>query len=205
MVAVFAFPGMSMLELICGFVLGFTEGFIVSLISIVISSVAAFSLGRYFLRDHISAYLDQPDNTFKIFLKSIEQRNGLLLLILFRLMLIPMFVKNYGPSVIKTDFWTFVVAVIITTPPYVAIFTFLGSHAKSIADIAAGNATGDASLGWTQIVPIVVSILAGIVFTTLAYLEFKQIQERYSTLTPPQSGDPGVSEEQRPLFNSTSS
>lgn len=185
-VAILALPGTSMLELICGFVLGFTEGFIVCLISIIVSSIAAFLLGRYFLRDHIANYLNQTSvtdgenpSTFKMFLKSIEQRNGIVLLILFRLMFIPMFVKNYGPSVINTSIWHYVIAVLITTPPYVAIFSFLGSHAKSIADIATGEpgagSNGDHAV-WTQIIPIIVSVLAGVIFTTLAYLEFRQIQ-----------------------------
>ena len=191
-VAILALPGTSMLELICGFVLGFTEGFIVSLISIIVSSIVAFLLGRYFLRDHISNYLNQTsasdgDNpsTFKMFLKSIEQRNGVVLLILFRLMFIPMFVKNYGPSVINTSIWHYLVAVLVTTPPYVAIFSFLGSHAKSIADIAAGgDNTGGDHVVWTQIIPIVVSVLAAIIFTTLAYMEFRQLQATASTSEP---------------------
>lgn len=185
-VAILALPGTSMLELICGFVLGFTEGFIVSLIAVIISSFVSFLLGRYFLRDHISNYLNQTSasegdspSTFKMFLKSIEQRNGIMLLILFRLMFIPMFVKNYGPSVINTSIWHYLIAVLITSPPYVAIFSFLGSHAKSIADIAAGGGhdNTDHTL-WTQVVPIVVSVLAAIIFTTLAYLEFRQLQQQ---------------------------
>jgi len=206
LVAIFAFPGMSMIEIICGFVLGFTEGFIVSFISIVVASLSAFGLGRYFLRDHIAAYLDQNNSnvsTFKLFLRSIEQRNGLLLLILFRLMFIPMFVKNYGPSVIKTQFWQFALAVVITTPPYVAVFTFLGSHAKSIADIAAGG--GDpknaASLEWTQIFPIIVSVIAGIIFTTLAYLEFRQIQQQQVDVSGASSTS-SLLDEQQPLVTS---
>lgn len=207
-VAILALPGTSMLELICGFVLGFTEGFIVCLISIVLSSIVAFLLGRYFFRDHIASYLNQTsssdgDNpsTFKMFLKSIEQRNGIILLILFRLMFIPMFVKNYGPSVINTSIWHYVIAVMITTPPYVAIFAFLGSHAKSIADIATGGSSAGSNGShtvWTQIVPIIVSVLAGVIFTTLAYLEFRQIQASVHT------DDDEVQQETVPIIQQTS-
>jgi len=210
-VAILALPGTSMLELICGFVLGFTEGFIVSLISIISSSIIAFLLGRYFLREHISNYLNQTsasdgDNpsTFKMFLKSIEQRNGIVLLILFRLMFIPMFVKNYGPSVINTSIWHYLIAVLLTSPPYVAIFSFLGSHAKSIADIAAGDNEGGDHLVWTQIIPIIVSILAAVIFTTLAYLEFRQIQATTAATTEPTLQEPLAAEEAIPFVQQPS-
>jgi len=209
-VAILALPGTSMLELICGFVLGFTEGFIVSLVAIIVSSMIAFLLGRYFLREHISNYLNQTsasdgDNpsTFKMFLKSIEQRNGIVLLILFRLMFIPMFVKNYGPSVINTSIWHYAIAVLITSPPYVAIFSFIGSHAESIADIAAGgssNNSSDEHLVWTQIIPIIVSVLAAIIFTTLAYLEFRQLQASTANAADPSLQEPLAAEEAVPII-----
>ena len=175
-IGVFGFPGMSMMELTCGFVLGFEEAFFVTLFAVVGSSCLAFFMGRYYLKDAINAYLASSElHTMKLFLKSIEKRNGVVLLILFRLMLIPLFVKNYGPSVIKTDFLHYLIAVLVTTPVYVAVLTYLGSRAKTIAEIATGGATGGSGITWVEIVPIVVSLAAGVVFTYLAYLEFKKL------------------------------
>ena len=178
-VGVLAFPGLSMIELACGFVLGFTEAFIVSVIAVTSVSFLAFGLGRYFLRSTIAGYLEDSEmHNLKLFLKSIERRNGIVLLTLFRLMFIPLFVKNYGPAVIKTRFVDYAVAVLITTPLYVAMLTFIGSRAKTIAELAAGKASQDAAtLNWMEIVPLVVSIVAGIIFTWLAYVEFKQLTQ----------------------------
>lgn len=176
-VGLLAFPGMSMIELACGFVLGFTEAFIVSLTALVVVSFIAFGIGRYYLRGTIRNYLEDSEmHSLKLFLKSVERRSGVVLLTLFRLMFIPLFAKNYGPSVIETRFRDYAIAVLLTTPLYVAMLTFIGSRAKTIAELATGTAAGDSSaIGWMEIVPIVVSVLAGVIFTWLAYIEFKKL------------------------------
>lgn len=186
-VTVCALPGMSMVELTCGFMLGFWQAFAVSCASLIIASCASFLLGRYFLKDMINQYLESRDmKTTRLFLRSLEERNGLVLLVLFRLMLVPLFVKNYGPSVIKTHFGHFAVAVTLTTPMYAAMLTYAGSRTKTIADLAAGGST-ESTITWYEVVPLVASIIAGIVFTYLAYREFVKL-----------SGIP--QEETRPLF-----
>lgn len=171
-----AFPGMSMIELTCGFVLGFKEGFVVCLLGTVSASVVSFSLGRYYMMDSINEYLNS-DGKFRLYLQSIEQRNGLTLLVLFRLMFIPFFIKNYGPSVIKTTTVShFLLAVLLTSPPYVALLTFIGSEAKSITDIVAGG--GHAEFRWIDLIPVVVSIIAGALFAWLAYVEFQSLTKQ---------------------------
>lgn len=173
-VALFAFPGMSMLELTCGFVLGFRQGFFVCTLALIAGACASFWVGRNYIRDHLVAYMAESEaHTFKLFLRSLERRNGVILLILFRLMFVPLFVKNYGPSILRTSFSHYFAAVVVTTPPFAALFTFLGSHMKDIADITNGGDPANAtSLNWMEIVPIVVSIVAGTLFSVLAYLEF---------------------------------
>lgn len=176
-VGVCGFPGMSMIELTCGFVLGFSEALILSVVAISIVSFTAFAIGRYYLKDLLKEYLDDSDlHTIKKILKSVERRNGITLQILFRLMFVPLFMKNYGPAVIETHFRDFAIAVVVTTPMYVAILTFLGSQAKTIADIATGKISGSSSnLGWMEILPLVLSVVAGVAFTLIAYFEFKRM------------------------------
>jgi uncharacterized membrane protein YdjX (TVP38/TMEM64 family) len=183
-VGIFGLPGMSMIELMCGFVLGFAESFILSTVTVLVVSLVAFWIGRYFFRDILKSYMDEEDSSlFKKVLQAIERRNGIGLLVLFRLMFIPFFIKNYGPSVIDTKFFDYTVAVVLTTPIYVVILTFLGSHAKTIADIATGKVADSSSgFGWMEIVPLVVSILAGISFTFLAYLEFRKLTKEEELL-----------------------
>ncbi len=177
-IGLFGLPGMSMIELTCGFVLGFVEAFILSLVAVTSVSLVAFWVGRFLFRDMLKSYLEEDSDatTFKKALKSIERRNGIGLLVLFRLMFVPLFVKNYGPSVINTKFSDYSIAVVVTTPLYVGLLTFLGSQAKTIADIATGKVTDPSSgFTWIEIAPLVVSILAGIAFTVLAYVEFKKL------------------------------
>lgn len=183
-VGVCGFPGMSMIELTCGFVLGFTEAFILSVIAISVVSFTAFAIGRFYLKDMLKEYLDDSDlHTLKKVLKSVERRNGITLQILFRLMFVPLFIKNYGPSVIETRFRDFAVAVVVTTPIYVAILTYLGSQAKTIADIATGKIAGSSSqLGWMEILTLVLSVVAGVAFTLIAYFEFKRITREEESL-----------------------
>ncbi len=173
-VAVCAFPGMSMLELTCGFVLGFRQGFVVCSVSLIVGACLSYWVGRYCLRDHLVAYMEESEaHTFKLFLRSLERRNGVILLMLFRLMFVPLFVKNYGPSILRTSFWHYLIAVVITTPPFAALFTFMGSHMKDIADITnGGDPSTVTSLTWMEVVPIVVSVVAGTLFSVLAYMEF---------------------------------
>jgi uncharacterized membrane protein YdjX (TVP38/TMEM64 family) len=176
-VAICAFPGMSVLELTCGFVLGFREGFAVCVISLVAGACASFWIGRNYMRGHITSYLEESEaHSFKLFLRSLERRNGVILLILFRLMFVPLFVKNYGPSILRTSFIHYLIAVLVTTPPFAALFTFMGSHMKNLADNGIA-ASGPASLSWMEIVPLVVSVVAGTVFSVLAYLEFITLKE----------------------------
>lgn len=172
-VGVCLFPGMTMIELTCGFVFGFKEGFVVNYLGTVVAAMVSFMLGRFYLREKISAYLDSGDSvTFGRFLRAIERKNGVVLLSLFRLMLVPFFVKNYGPSVINTSLVHYTIAVLITTPVFVGLLTFIGSEAKSIADVAAGGS--HVTITWFEIVPVVVSVLAGCVLTWLALVEFRR-------------------------------
>jgi len=186
-VGICGLPGMTMIELTCGFVLGFLESFILSTIAITAVSLAAFGIGRYLFRDILKTYLEEDSDTttFKNVLKSIERRNGIGLLVLFRLMFVPLFIKNYAPAVINTKFSDFSIAVLITTPFYVSILTFMGSHAKTIADIATGKVAGpESSFGWVEIAPIAISIVAGLGFTTLAYFEFRKLTQENSSSQP---------------------
>ena len=188
-VGICGLPGMTMIELTCGFVLGFWEAFSLSVVAITCVSLAAFGIGRYFFRDMLKSYLeeDADTSTLKNVLKSIERRNGVGLLVLFRLMFIPLFMKNYAPSVLNTKFSDYLLSVIITTPFYVSILTFLGSHAKTIADIATGKvADPSSSFGWVEIAPIVISVLAGIGFTALAYFEFRKLTRDNATTVDPE-------------------
>jgi uncharacterized membrane protein YdjX (TVP38/TMEM64 family) len=180
-----AFPGMSMLQLTCGFILGFTESFIVSVVATIVVSCLAFALGRYFLQDLLRDYLEENDlSTVRKILRSVERQNGIFLQVLFRLMFVPLFVKNYGPSVINTTFLDFSIAVVVTTPIYVGIFTFLGSHAKTLADIATGKVSDDSfsGLGWMELLPLILSLVAGAAFTLLAYFEFRRITKEEAAL-----------------------
>jgi uncharacterized membrane protein YdjX (TVP38/TMEM64 family) len=183
-----ALPGMSMIEIACGFILGFWEAFFVNLISMVVGGCLAFFLGRRYFKSMINQYLESSDlKTMKLFLRSLEQRSGIVLLILFRLMLIPLFVKNYGPSVVDVQFTHYLVAVVATTPFFVAMLSYIGSRAQTMADIAS-RGTLDA-IPWFEYVALIVSIAASLAFTWLAYREFVKLS--------------GIKEEEsRPIFPS---
>ena len=181
-------PGMSMIEIACGFILGFWEAFLVNFISLVVGGSAAFLLGRKYFKTMINQYLESSDlRTMKLFLKSLEQRSGIILLVLFRLMLIPLFVKNYGPSVIHVQFSDYLVAVLVTTPFFVAMLSFIGSRAQTIADIASRSSLD--SIPWYEYGVLAISIIASLIFTWMAYREFVKLS--------------GMKEEEtRPIFPS---
>ena len=200
-----AIPGMTMVELTCGFVLGFPEAFLVSVISIIAASSVAFLIGRYFLKDALNQYLEREEmHSVQVVLKSIERRNGVFLLTMFRLMLIPLFLKNYGPSAIKTRFQDFFLALCLTTPVYVGFLTYIGSRAKSIADIATGKARGgesSSSISWYELAPLVISLLAALCLGLVAYLEMKtfmttsesQAQLPFQPVNEEEEGEPLLS------------
>ena len=173
LIGVCVFPGMSVVELTCGFVLGFQEAFILNYTGTVVSAMVSFWLGRYYLKDSIINYFETANK----YLNVIERKNGLGLLILFRLMFIPFFVKNYGPSVIQSTSWfNYTIAVLVTSPAYSALFAFMGSEAKSIADVAAGGGShAKSEFNWLQAIPVVLSVVAGTVFTWVAYIEFQSL------------------------------
>jgi len=182
-VVVCAIPGMTMVELTCGFVLGFAEAFTVSVVSIVLASSLSFFIGRHFMKDMFKDYLEERDmHSMQKILKAIERRNGVFLLTMLRLMFVPLFIKNYGPSVIKTRFRDFFIAVCVTTPLYVGLLTYIGSRAKSVVDIATGKASmKEGTFPWYEIVPLVISVLAAACFGWLAYIEFKKLTEEDSS------------------------
>ena len=171
-VPLIAAPGLTVIEIAAGFVLGWGEGFGIVLVGTVSGSLVCFQVGRKFLRERIREYFDK-NTKFRIILKLIQNNENkkLFILILFRLLFIPLFIKNYGPAILDIDLYTFFLAVIITTPPFAALLTFIGSKAKDIASIV-----GTGKFEAWELIPVVVSVSAFLVFSFFIFREWKKLE-----------------------------
>lgn len=174
--AVVCIPGISIFEIMTGVLFGFGVGFVISYAGVLASACVSFVLGRYLLQHRVAAGLSE----FKFWrkLNYVIARDGFRMLCLMNCICIPLFVKNYGPSVIPSvTFKSFIISTAIVSAPHVALFTLIGSSATSFIAVASVSGWKEAGLRfWVEVGGVIVSVVATCILIAWCYRMFNAIQ-----------------------------
>ena len=169
---VFFLPG-SIVTLGAGFLFKLILGTITVSIGSTLGACAAFLVGRTFARDWIA---EKVSGNAKF--AAIDQavgREGFKIVLLTRLSpVFPFNLLNYAFGLTKVSFWHYALASWIGMLPGTLMYVYLGSAAKSLADLAAGKVEG----GWEQRVlfgvGLVVTVIVTVFVTQIARTALKE-------------------------------
>jgi uncharacterized membrane protein YdjX (TVP38/TMEM64 family) len=154
-------PG-SILTLGSGFAFGVVRGTIAVSIGSVLGATAAFLTGRTLARGFIEQKV-MRNAKFRAIDQAVAEQ-GFKIVLLTRLSpVFPFNLLNYAFGLTKVRFRDFVLASWIGMLPGTAMYVYLGSAVKSLADLVAGNVNG----GYAQKVLFFAGLVATVVVTVL--------------------------------------
>eukprot|EP00933_Yihiella_yeosuensis_P050094 TRINITY_DN47858_c0_g1_i1.p1 TRINITY_DN47858_c0_g1~~TRINITY_DN47858_c0_g1_i1.p1 ORF type:complete len:296 (+),score=30.87 TRINITY_DN47858_c0_g1_i1:171-1058(+) len=160
-----------------GLMFGFWNGWAVNIIAIFGAAVISFLLGRAFLKEPISnALRDEGNPQIRRLLRVLEDSDeALKFQILFRFLFIPMFVRNYGPSVLNIPIYVLALGSIPHTIWISFLFSSLGCAFKGVAEIVKQDKElSFSSMHWQQFTVFFVSFLVALVLSYYAYTKYSE-------------------------------
>ena len=181
---VFLLPG-SVLTLGAGFLFGVPVGLVSAWMGATLGACAAFLLGRTLARDWVASRVS--DNPKFTAVDEAVGREGFKIVLLLRLSpVFPFNFLNYALGLTKVSFGKYALASFIGMLPGGLMYVYLGSVARSLADVAAGKVQG----GWAGQVffwlGLAATIVVAIFVTRLARNSLREAE---------QAGRPGPSTE----------
>ena len=154
---VFLLPG-SVLTLGAGFLFGVPVGLVSAWMGATLGACAAFLLGRTLARDWVASRVSNNPK-FTAVDKAVG-REGFKIVLLLRLSpVFPFNFLNYALGLTKVSFGKYALASFIGMLPGGLMYVYLGSVARSLADVAAGKVHG----GWAGQVFFWLGLVATIV------------------------------------------
>jgi uncharacterized membrane protein YdjX (TVP38/TMEM64 family) len=178
--AVLLIPGL-ILTLAAGFLFGLPLGLLLVSVSSALGAAAAFLVGRFFARDWVAGKIaTQPRFAA---LDAAVGRRGFLIVFLTRLSpVFPYNIINYVYGLTGVKFRDYFFATWIGMFPITVLYVYIGSAAKNLADIFAGNVeTGTAGrvalfagLAATFILTVIITRIA--TRTLTSHLEAEKIR-----------------------------
>ena len=138
---VFLVPG-SLLTLLGGFLFGIFEGVILVSLSSVVGAGFAFLIGRYFARDWVESQTRNLEG-WKQFDRAISSR-GFYIVLMTRLSpVFPFNLLNYTLGLTMIRFRAYLLASWLGMAPATVLYVYFGSIALTLADLFAGESTGN--------------------------------------------------------------
>lgn len=162
---VFMLPAM-VLGMLAGAVFGFVPGTLLGWVGSSVGQTLAFVAGRYLLREAVASYLTRQFPQWTAIDRALESEAWKLVTLLRLSPLAPWNVLNYALAVTAVPLGKYALASSLAIVPYLALFTYAGSLARSLADVFAGETGLDARS--TLIVAAISSVLMvlGVWYTT---------------------------------------
>jgi uncharacterized membrane protein YdjX (TVP38/TMEM64 family) len=169
---IFYVPGW-ILTMGSGFVFGVVLGSAAVSVGSVIGASAAFLLGRTLARDWIESKVTS-NSTFRAIDQAVE-KNGFKIVLLTRLSpIFPFNLLNYAFGITKVRFRDYVLASWVGMFPGTVMYVYLGSAAKSLTDLAAGNVSGGMGRQILFGIGLAATIVLTIAITRLARKAMKE-------------------------------
>ena len=163
---VFLVPG-SLLTLLGGFLFGIFEGVILVSLSSVVGAGFAFLIGRYFARDWVESQTRNLEG-WKQFDRAISSR-GFYIVLMTRLSpVFPFNLLNYTLGLTMIQFRDYLLASWLGMAPATVLYVYFGSIALTLADLFAGEGTGDNWQYALMAIGLIATLSLVIVLTRLA-------------------------------------
>ncbi len=167
-------PG-SVAMMIGGFVFGFLPGLIFAAIAIPLGAQCAFEFGRWVARPWIRRKV--ADNRRMQLIEGALQERPILIIILTRLsLIIPFNLLNYVYGATSVRAGSHLLATAVGMLPAVALFAYLGTLARNVSQILAGDAA-PSELGYWLFAAglIAIAILSWVIHRTASRVLEKQL------------------------------
>jgi uncharacterized membrane protein YdjX (TVP38/TMEM64 family) len=159
-------PG-SILTLGAGFAFGLVRGVAAAMVGAVLGAAAAFLLGRTVARPWVEGRLAAYPR-FRAVDEAVG-REGFKIVLLTRLSpLFPFNLLNYAFGVTKVSFRDYFLASLLGMLPGGAMYVYLGTAARSIAEVAAGGGSGGAAKHVLLGIGLVATVAVTVVVTRTA-------------------------------------
>ncbi|KAL6768699.1 hypothetical protein ACKKBG_A15830 [Auxenochlorella protothecoides x Auxenochlorella symbiontica] len=127
-----------------GAVFGILPGTLLAWLGCSLGQVLAFIIGRYLLRDPVTAYLTRQFPAWTAIDAALGSEAWKLVTLLRLSPLAPWNVLNYALAVTAVPLGPYAAASAAAVLPYLALFVYAGSLARSLADVLAGDTGLDA-------------------------------------------------------------
>ena len=132
-------PG-SVAMMLGGFVFGFVPGLLFASIAVPLGAQCAFVFGRWVARPWIRRKV--ADNRRMQMIEGALQARPILIIVLTRLsLIIPFNILNYAYGATSVKAHTHLLATAVGMLPAIALFTYLGTLARDVTQILAGDAS----------------------------------------------------------------
>lgn len=171
-----------------GIVYGFWMGYLIVFVSLLIGVTIAYIIGQSLLQEQFRRFLKQGkyERTQRA-LKILEtDEESFFLLVVYRFLCMPFFMRNYGPTILDIPLWKLVLSSIPHHLWVAFVFTSFGVLFKDTADVLRKDgATGFTNLTWRQIAPSAAALVGSVLASFLGYRIYQRAE--------------GGSEEHQPL------
>lgn len=193
-------PG-SILTLGAGFLWGVPIGIVTISVGSTLGAAAAFGLGRTLLRDVIAAKVAKNEK-FRLIDAAVGEQ-GFKIVLLTRLSpVFPFNLLNYSFGLTRVSFRDYILASWIGMLPGTAMYVYIGSALKSLADLSTGNYDGGLGQKLLFGFGLIMTVVATVFITRIAQKSLRDAlpanaptenhEAKHSSDQPPPDGDSPV-------------
>jgi len=165
------------LMIVTAMVFGFWHGFLIIFCAMVVGAVISFGLGRAFLMEAFREYIDTSDyHRLRRMIRVAEaEGNSFKFTFLFRFLYLPIWIRNYVPSMLHINFWHFLVSVLCHSVMICLIFATTGTATKDMSEVIANDENP-----WKKMKPrqVIVFVISATATGTLSYLAYREYSKR---------------------------
>jgi uncharacterized membrane protein YdjX (TVP38/TMEM64 family) len=162
------------LMIVIAMVFGFWMGFLIDWCAMVLGALISFVIGRWMCMRSFREYIGGNDykRVRRMMLVVEEEDNSLKFMFLFRFLFLPIWLRNYLPSLTHVSVWYFMLPVCVHAVWICAIFASVGAAAKDLAEAIAGGKDKNHAMDPNQLAIFSVSLVCMLLISWLAYREY---------------------------------
>jgi len=187
---IFFLPG-SLITLGAGFIFGLAKGLPTVWVGASVGACAAFVVGRTLARDWVARKV--ADNPRFAAIDQAIGREGFKIVLLLRLSpVFPFNLLNYALGLTNVSFRAYALATVIGMLPGAVMYTYFGSAARSLAEVAAGKVEGGLGAQIFFWLGLVATALVAALVTRIARRSLHEAQARLEAAqqVPPRNDPP---------------
>jgi len=162
------------LMIVSAMVFGFWKGFLLCFCAMVIAAVLSYVIGKWLLKEPIREWIESSDYDGLRRMMSVieEEDNSLKFTFLFRFLFVPIWIRNYVPSVLNVVFWHFLLSVVCHSVFICLNFALVGSASKDMAEVISQEKDPWAEMEPKEMITFAVSLTASLLLSIVAYREY---------------------------------